>query len=211
MAQSCCAAVLGLLLVIFPVLLSRADDARAAERDLSRAPFNGKPAAGRLLVAGEGLQDSFFRRSVVLLIDHGDQGTIGVIINRPTALTLSSLSKKFLRTGDADVLYYGGPVQPMSFSMLVTTQKPAEGRRSVLENVFHEFGAHRIMASIAQLDPLDTVRIYSGYAGWAPGQLDHEIGLGGWHVLPGNPAHIFTDKPEVLWDELSRESAGQWL
>jgi putative transcriptional regulator len=81
----------------------------------------------------------------------------------------------------------------------------------VLKDVFHVFGANRIMAAIVQLGPQDTVRIYSGFAGWAPGQLDHEIGLGAWRVLPASSAQIFTDHPELLWDKLNRESEGQWL
>jgi len=205
------AALLGLLLVTGTALLSQADAARAAGQAPFRTSFDGRPAAGRLLVADKNLQDPYFRHSVILLIDHGEQGTLGTIINRPTALTLSSLSEKLLRVGDADILYYGGPVQPMSFSMLVATGQAAEGRRPVLKDVFHVFGVHRIMASIAQLDPQDTVRVYSGYAGWAPGQLDHEISLGGWRVLPGTAARIFTDKPESLWDVLTRESEGHWL
>jgi putative transcriptional regulator len=204
-------ALLGFLLVLCPVFLSRADTAPLAVQDTPRTPFDGKPAAGRLLVADRNLQNPYFRRSVILLIDHGDQGTIGVIINRPTALSLSSLSEKFLRAGDADILYYGGPVQPMSFSMLAATDQADDGGRPVLKDVFHVFGAHRIMAFIARLNPLDTVRIYSGYAGWAPGQLDHEIGLGGWHVLPGDSAQIFSENPELLWDELNLWFDGQWL
>lgn len=205
------AALLGLLLAVCPVCLPLADAASDAHQDANRNLFDGRPAAGRLLVANKDLQDPYFRRSVVLLIDHGEQGTLGMIINRPTALSLSSLSEKFLRAGDADILYYGGPVQPMSFSMLVATGQAAEGGRPVLKDVFHVFGANRIMAAIVQLGPQDTVRIYSGFAGWAPGQLDHEIGLGGWRVLPASSAQIFTDHPELLWDELNREFEGQWL
>lgn len=204
------AILLAFALLFGPAGLS-AGGAPAAGQAPSPTPFDGRPAAGRVLVAADKLQDPYFRHTVVLLLEHDGQGTLGMIINRPTTLSLSSLSEKFLRAGDVDLLYYGGPVQPMSFSMLVATETAGAGQRPVLQNLYHVFGAHRIMTAIAQLEPHAAVRIYSGYAGWAPGQLEHEIRLGGWRVLPGESAQVFSDTPEQLWDELSRLLQGHWL
>lgn len=212
LAQRGTAALICLLMGLCPVFWPQAGACRASDQEVPRVqPFNTKPAAGRLLVADKKLQDPTFRHSVVLLLDHGDQGSTGLIINRPTALPLSNLSERFLREGDVDILYYGGPVQPMSFSMLIASEQQENDGKRVLGNIFHVFGAHSIMASIAYLDPTDSARIYSGYAGWAPGQLEFEIELGGWHVLPGESAHVFSEQPGRLWDELNRLAEGQWL
>ena len=172
---------------------------------------NAEPAVGRLLVASKKLDSPYFRHSVVLLIKHNKQGTIGIVVNQPTVLSLSSMSPKLLHGDDTDALYYGGPVQHMLFSMLVGSDSKGTDRTYVLDHVYHVAGVRDIMSLIPKLGADDRVRVYAGYAGWGPGQLDNEIARGGWHVAPGNPAVIFSTEPEKIWKRLIDEFGGYWL
>lgn len=168
-------------------------------------------AVGRLLVASKSLDSPYFRHTVVLLIKHNKQGTVGIVVNQPTVLSLSSMSPKLLHGDDSDLLYYGGPVQHMLFSMLVGSKSKGADRTYVLDDIYHVAGIRAIMDQIPKLGDEDTVRVYAGYAGWGPGQLGNEIARGDWHVAPGDPAVIFSTEPEDIWKRLVDEFGGYWL
>jgi len=192
-------------------IVSPAGDANPDDRLHVAGLPNGEPAVGRFLVASKKLDSPYFRHTVVLLIKHNKEGTIGIVVNQPTVLSLSSMSPKLLHGDDADALYYGGPVQHMLFSMLVGSDSKGSDGTYVLDHVYHVAGVRDIMSLIPKLGADDTVRVYAGYAGWGPGQLDNEIARGGWHVAPGNPAVIFSTEPEKIWKRLIDEYGGYWL
>lgn len=174
-------------------------------------PFQEQPAAGKFLIANESIRDPRFRESVILLLNHDAGGSVGLIINRPTRIPLDSVF-------DADLeglLLFGGPVQPSVFSLLVLDGTAAstgdEGHSYVLEGVWFVFGTEGVLERLPGLGEGAKARVYAGYAGWGPGQLDAEIRDGGWRLLTASPAAIFAEDPSRLWGELMRRAGGRWI
>ena len=164
----------------------------------------GLLAKGKLLVASSDLRDPNFARTVVLLIDYSERGAMGVIINRATRVKLSAALPEMegLKERD-DLLYEGGPVAREEIVMLLRApQEPADARLV--------FGDVYISNSSDLLESLDgksvPFRVYSGYAGWAPGQLEAETRAGSWHVFPGAAEPIFTSQPGDLWNQFIRRT-----
>jgi len=160
-----------------------------------------QPAAGKFLVASRGLADPNFERSVVLLVQHDAEGSWGLVINRPTGVPLSRLfpEERGLQTRDG-TLYSGGPVSAGRFLMLLRAPYRPEESRPVFADVYLGLTP----ASLRDPRGVPAVRVYSGYAGWAPGQLDSEIARGDWRLLPAESAAVFGERPERLWEELAR-------
>jgi putative transcriptional regulator len=159
-----------------------------------------QPAAGVLLVAARGLSDPNFQRSVVLLVEQGEQGAWGLVVNRPTAVPLARLfaAEPGLRRREG-VLFAGGPVETSRFLVLLRARRPPAACRPVFADVCLglEPGVLRGLRGIEEL------RVYAGYAGWAPGQLEAEIARGDWRLLPPEPSLVFPPRPERLWEELA--------
>ena len=172
--------------------------------------------AGRLLVATPALGDSTFERTVVLLLDHDEDGALGVVINRPTPVEVAEVlpSWEGLTTGPP-VLFEGGPVA--LDSALALAQVRGDG-----SDEEEPVGFRRVVARLGLLDldlpPQDIVgevslvRIFAGYSGWGPGQLEEELEQGAWYVvdahLHGPGADAFCDQPESLWRAVLRRQGG---
>ena len=159
-----------------------------------------------LLVAKPALRDPNFARTVVLVNRRSDDSALGIIINRPTRRTMSSLfpehapSKKVV-----DPLYFGGPSgRSAVFGLIRLKQSPGEGALTLLPNLFLALHVDLVDKLIEQY-PADA-RFYVGYAGWGPGQLRDEIERGGWYVLEADPDLIFRKDPQTLWEELIRQA-----
>jgi putative transcriptional regulator len=158
---------------------------------------------GVLLVAHPSLTDPNFRQTVVLVCEHGAEGTLGVIINRPTAVLLSeALPNVSVLKGTSYVLFAGGPVQPDGILMLFRVAEEPDQLRKVLERVYLGLSREILERVITKPNPTETFRAYAGYAGWAPGQLEFEMAMGSWAVTPADPSSIFDKMPETLWTEL---------
>ena len=168
----------------------------------------GSPSApaitkGVLLVAHPSLMDPNFRQTVVLVCEHGAEGTLGVIINRPTALSLSeALPGVSVLQGTSYVLFAGGPVQPDGILMLFRVVEAPGQLKKVLERVYLGLSREILERVITKPNPTETFRAYAGYAGWARGQLEFEMAMGSWAVVPADPSSIFDKTPETLWEEL---------
>ncbi|HZR45497.1 MAG TPA: YqgE/AlgH family protein, partial [Candidatus Manganitrophaceae bacterium] len=143
-------------------------------------PPERKIAKGLFLVADPRLADLNFRESVVLIVRHGSDGTIGVIINRPTAEPLSGLRDLPLPGTAPGFLFFGGPVSPDRVSFLVQTGHPVS-ESAVLEEVYFTFDPAKIPGLLKESKRF---RVYVGYAGWGPGQLEGELNRGDWRLLP---------------------------
>jgi putative transcriptional regulator len=160
---------------------------------------------GRLLVAMPVLDDPEFSRSVVLLIDHDEDGALGVVLNRASDVPVSEATDSLIDLIPAPgVLFGGGPVEP---DALVAIGRAHEGAARS-ETTFVE-GLRLINLdqdpAIAGVE-LTQVRLFAGYAGWSPGQLEHEIWHGAWAVVESEPSDVFTSCPETLWhDVLARQ------
>ncbi len=161
------------------------------------------PANGVLLVAKPELADPNFARSVVLVTQTPDGGTVGVILNRPTELKLSQfLSSDDLPTQNYRApIYLGGPVMRQALvALFVSESTPPAAAFHVLKNTYltmHPDNIERLLA-----DPKARYRVYAGFSGWAPRQLESEVMRDSWYMLPADEATVFRDKPEALWDEL---------
>jgi putative transcriptional regulator len=160
---------------------------------------------GRLLVAMPVLDDPAFARSVVLLIDHDEDGALGVVLNRASEVPVSEATDTLIDLIPAPgVLFGGGPVEP---NALVAIGRPQEGiahnETTFVEGLrLVDLDQDPVLAGVE----LSQVRLFAGYAGWAPGQLEHEVWQGAWVVVDAEPSDVFTSAPESLWrDVLARQ------
>jgi putative transcriptional regulator len=145
------------------------------------------------------LSDPNFERSVVLLVHHGNEGSMGLVVNRPTAIPLSRLfaGEPGLEQG---VLFTGGPVEAGRFLLLLRAGRAPQGSRPVFADVYLGWSPEALRGSSG----IEEFRVYSGYAGWAPGQLEAEIARGDWRLAPAEAPLVFVRHPERLWEELAR-------
>ncbi len=158
---------------------------------------------GVLLVAHPSLTDPNFQQTVVLICEHEAEGTLGVIINRPTAVPLSeALPNVSVLKGTSYVLFAGGPVQPDGILMLFRIVEAPERMKKVIERVYLGLHQETLERVITKPQPTETFRAYAGYTGWAPGQLEFEMAMGSWAVIPADPTSIFDKAPETLWAEM---------
>jgi len=170
---------------------------------------------GRLLAATPLLGDPNFRRTVVLIVeDDAEEGTLGVVLNRPTEVPVGQVLEPWteLVTGPS-VVFRGGPVSPTSALALALARGAEEpvGWRSL--------AGSPMMSRIGLVDldvppellagGITSLRVFVGYAGWGAGQLRAEIEEGAWYVLPGEPADAFFAEPERLWPSVLRRQGGE--
>jgi putative transcriptional regulator len=165
---------------------------------------------GRLLVASPVLTDPNFQRGVVLLLDHGQDGALGLMVNRPLNVEVSAVLPAWQPFAtDPPRLYQGGPVQLDSALGLVAV--PGDGEEPV--------GVRRILGSLGLVDldaPPEVVaggvaglRIFAGYSGWEAGQLEQEIDEGAWYVVEAEARDPFSHRPDRLWHEVLRRQRGE--
>jgi len=167
---------------------------------------------GDVLIADPKLQGSYFEGSVILITDHGPNGSIGVIVNRPTTMRLLHALPEIKEFKDrADILYLGGPVSPQSMVLLLQTQHLFDSSHLVFDNIYFSGDMETLLSIIKKADPEDEYRVYSGYAGWGPGQLDGELARGVWRVLRAFPNDIFNEEPESVWERMIRRSTKQFI
>lgn len=145
---------------------------------------------GLLLVAKPGLEDPNFGRSVVLVTQTPDAHTVGVILNRPT---------RTLHRGKP--LGFGGPVMPnVVVAVFRAAQPPRASAFHVLKNLYLSLHPDNVDALLAGRNP--DYRLFAGFSGWAPRQLESEFGRDGWYVLPADEATVLRRDTDGLWDEL---------
>jgi putative transcriptional regulator len=168
-------------------------------------------ADGALLVASSKLDDANFSRTVVLVLRHDDNGTVGVVINRPTNLVPATLFPEIAATvGTYDGrLYRGGPVAPGRLLFLVRGLAAATvNGPEVLDKVFLSADPESLTDITRLAEGVNDLRMYAGHAEWTQGQLDQEIAAGGWTVVPGDADLVFSAEPWQLWEALSTRPGG---
>jgi putative transcriptional regulator len=156
---------------------------------------------GHLLIAAPSLFD-YFRRTVVLVLEHTPEGAMGVVLGRETETRVSDAVPALADVAeDDDVIYLGGPVSPESVVALGDFERPEEAGTPVV-------------GSLGTLDPdaengsLRRVRVFAGYAGWAPGQLDSELESDAWIVQPADADDPF--RPGDIWSEALARAGGRY-
>jgi len=159
---------------------------------------------GKYLVAGKRLRDGNFYKTVVLLIEDGDEGSMGLIINRPSSVTVAhALSEHFDLPETDDLVYAGGPVEPSALFILHTAGELDMVEPPVLPGVYVGSSAdafEQIVRAAVDGDPDLRFRIFSGCAGWAPGQLAGELDRGDWIHLSATAESLFDADPYEIWD-----------
>ena len=163
----------------------------------------GKPGPGMFLVAKRALDDSHFGQSVVYLIEHGEDGTLGLIVNRSRDVSLSEAVPDIKdKQATAHALYYGGPVGLPMILMLVRSELATEGLAHVANGVYISSDRRVLNEVLAAKKPGSEVRFYIGHSGWAAGQLNFELERGDWHVVAVDTDAIFSGKTDSLWNRL---------
>ena len=164
---------------------------------------------GRLLVATPALRDPNFERTVVLLVAHEEGGALGVVLNRATEVPVAEVLGPWgTLAGEPAVVFEGGPVQPEAAICLARTRPGVEALS----------GFNRVSGAIGTVDLSGDpdslregvlgVRVFAGYAGWQPGQLESEIEGGSWFVFDALPGDAFASRPDDLWPMVLRRQGG---
>ncbi len=163
--------------------------------------------AGMLLVATPVMRDPNFDHTVVLLLDHNDDGALGVVLNRPSGATVAGPLPAWMdRAAPPPVVFIGGPVSPGSAICLA--RSGASGGDG-WQPLFAGLGTVDLARGPEELGAaIEAVRVFAGYAGWGAAQLESEIEAGAWFVLPTKPGDALGDDPDGLWREVLRRQGG---
>ena len=160
---------------------------------------------GQLLIASPGLLDPNFRRTVVLVTEHNEDGAAGLVLNRPSPTAVAEVVPQLeLLVEDGEQVWVGGPVQPNAVLVLGEFLDPEDAAVPL-------FGA---LGFPSLEEPEDVVpmttrrRVFAGYAGWGSGQLEDELGREDWIVEPALPDDAFTETPDELWGDVLRRKGG---
>jgi putative transcriptional regulator len=187
-------------------LRRRTSITRSRERPLARSPMES--ARGQLLIAGPTLLDPNFWRTVVLVIEHSDDGALGLVLNRPSETTVGDAVPQLQDLVDLDEqLFVGGPVQPSAVIVLAEFEDPAEaaliafGEIGVLGT---GFGPEQLVAGVR------AGRAFVGHAGWGPAQLDSELERGDWILEPARREDAFCRTPQELWSGVLTRKGGSY-
>src|ERR1700722_5751240 len=163
-------------------------------------------SVGSILLVNEKLADLNLARSVILMVQYDpDEGTEGLVINRPTDVPLSRVFPN-VKNAASDPVFAGGPVQGEAVQALLRLSHKTDHATAVGDGVYVAGAKDLIEKSIASRTEPSNFRIYLGYAGWAPRQLEAEVQLGAWSVLNPRADIVFDKDPETLWSRLTRES-----
>lgn len=158
-----------------------------------------KSLKGQLLISSGGLYDPNFRHTVVLLGEHGDEGAVGVVLNRPLNMTVAQAVPPLADlVGPDEPLFQGGPVQTSTPVLLAQLAYP--GLVDVLA-----FGSVGFLVGEISSDVRSQIRrarVFAGHSGWGPGQLEAEMDEDSWIVAPAHEEDAFTDTPERLWSQV---------
>jgi len=164
---------------------------------------------GQLLIAGPTLLDPNFARTVVLVTEHNDEGAMGLVLNRPSTSTVDeALPDLELDVAEPeDLVYVGGPVQPAAAMILAEFDEPGEAATIVLEDVGFvsvepELGGGSVATRRA--------RVFAGYAGWGPGQLESEVERDDWILEPATVEDVLGESAEELWSDALWRKGGEY-
>jgi putative transcriptional regulator len=166
-----------------------------------------KSLKGQLLVSSGGLYDPNFRHTVVLIGEHNAEGALGVVLNRATDVTVDAAIPPLAElVGPEALLFEGGPVQSQSPVLLAEFRHPELADLPVFESVGFLIGdvSPDVQSGILR------ARIFAGYAGWGPGQLEREMGERSWILEAAQVGDVFTDAPDLLWSRVLRRKGPEY-
>lgn len=170
---------------------------------------------GRLLVATPPLDDPNFDRSVVYVLEHHEDGAIGLVLNRPSEEALEEPLDRWLDLLCVpSAVFTGGPVEVNAMIAMATTKQLIEESTEHLTPISGLIASTDLSADPALVAAhVESVRVFRGYAGWGAGQLDMEIDSGAWLVLDAEIGDVFSDRPDSLWHTVLARQPGRlsWL
>ncbi len=156
--------------------------------------------SGRLLIASPSMPD-YFHRTVILVVEHADQGAFGLVLNRPSETTVGEASPELAELiGDDHLIHVGGPVQPNAVTAVGDHSDPAAATKLIVGSVG--------MVDLDDPPEVSRLRVYVGYAGWSAGQLDGELEQEAWIVEDADPDDPFRDGD--LWSEALARKGGEF-
>lgn len=169
-------------------------------------------APGVFLVAKPGMHDPRFRHAVILVTAHNANGTMGLIINRPTQVTIAQALPQVEELKHRnDLLFVGGPVRPGALFTLLSTDKPPDETQHIADKLYMAVGVSGLLQALDAHTPHVSLHTYVGYSGWGAGQLRYEIARGDWLVVEGNDDAIFAQDPASVWRDIIKTHAGEWI
>ena len=199
-----------LILVAVLSLISLNSDA-SSSRDFKKV-LSQTLEKGVFLIASREMTDPRFRETVILVTEHEREGTLGIIINRPTDIDMADIFP------DMDALkehvmhpYIGGPIHPTFLSVLVNNPQSRKDMLPVIDDVFFGLGNGLAADLIADAKKDDRLHVYFGYAGWTAGQLEYELHRGDWYMIKADDEAIFDKDPAKLWNKYIKLVTGIWL
>jgi putative transcriptional regulator len=168
-------------------------------------------AVGRLLVASRDLGDPNFAKTVILLVHYSeDHGAVGLVVNKRTDVPISRVFHDLKEaSGRNDPVYVGGPVELNSVLALLKSASKPEGADRVFGDVYLISNRNLLARTLASPAEATVFHTYIGYAGWKAGQLEHEVDLGAWHIMPADVATVFHVDPDAVWEHLIRRTETQ--
>ena len=169
----------------------------------------GKPEKGKLLLSEPFMFDSNFKRTVILLTEHNEEGTVGFILNRKIKMTIHDSIEDFPEF-DASV-YLGGPVQPDTLHYIHKAGDLLEDSVELVPGVYWggNFEVLKILIDKEQVNPSD-FRFFIGYSGWSPGQLENELKEKSWIIAPGTIENIFDTDADNLWKDVLEDMGKEY-
>ena len=160
---------------------------------------------GIFLVAAPSLRDPNFRQTVILLCEHGPEGALGIVVNRPTEISITEVLPQVpILEGQAHVVYAGGPVQRNHLLILYRTTESPEDTHHVFDGVYIGGNTNALEQILKGSTPSDQFRAFIGYSGWAPGQLENEMKTGSWITVPADTGSMFEREQTSLWANILR-------
>jgi putative transcriptional regulator len=156
--------------------------------------------SGKLLIASPSMPD-YFHRTVILVVEHADQGAFGLVLNRPSETTVGEASEELAKlVGEDHLIHVGGPVQPNAVTAVGEHSDPAAATKLIVGSVG--------MVDLDDPPELSRLRVYVGYAGWSAGQLDDELEGESWIVDDAHPDDPFRDGD--LWSDVLARKGGEF-
>ncbi len=156
------------------------------------------PTSGKILISEPGLRDFYFARSVVLLAEHNDEGSFGIILNKPVDIKFNKIVKDFPYYNGK--IFLGGPVSTKNLFFIHTKGDLIENSMPLGKNLF--WGGNiedvKILLDSKILDS-QSIRFFVGYSGWTANQLNEELKIESWLVAKANPKKLIACKPEEMW------------
>ncbi len=159
-----------------------------------------RPAKGRFLVAVRELRDPNFAQTIILLTKYGEDGAMGLIVNRSTDVKLAGILELEGVEKRTETIFAGGPVERSAVLLLARSETQLEKSDSIFGDVYLSANRALLEKYIAGSEGDESFRLYAGYSGWAAGQLDFEMERGSWHVFPADADTVFSTRPSKVWE-----------